>query len=268
VILAAIIAAIGAILGPLIPALLASSSESPGSQPPPSGSSKHPVLIEDTKLGFGVWASIVYPRKIVFSQVQLDSLRFPGSSVGRGYAIGDMEMIGLVVAGDSATPVTIDGMAVVKSCSAPLVKGATLFYAINGAGIDDVTAIHFNLDQPNPIANRVARDGHVTPYFFHYVVTLRYHEQHAFGIEVTSSSFCRYYLKLSVATSHGPVSERISYRGQPFLITGLLHRRNDPYHGVAFKRYAAAYVYVVRSNASYHYVRITPQYHCPQEFCA
>jgi hypothetical protein len=71
-------------------------------------------------------------------------------------------------------------------------------------------------------------------------VTLKPHQQYTFRIYVSSSRlFCQFVFYVKVATSLGQRSIKVSNKGKPFLVTGLIHKPGEDCIG--FSRYPVLY---------------------------
>lgn len=272
-IIGAVIGAFGAILAAVIISLQgaptisvfagsssSSSSGTPASSPtsgaPPSHAiSGPPVIVEDVHTGGGYSDSSVAPAMIVLNSSQLTALQAGQWNASLGPLVATNQLwITLTVAGNSDAPVTINNLTVVKTCTDPLTHGATLFYAPPGAGAMGTSPVYFNLDQPDLIGQYLSgTTGLVNGYFFaRSVVTLGYREPWTFTIFAeTSTHYCSFYFRMSVATPHGPVTEEISNNGKPFLLTSDGEKTGEP----PFSSYSVVYALLPGSPG---YVREDP----------
>jgi len=249
--------------GPSQPSPSATGKSSSISNHRSATNSGPPLIIEDVRAGPWEYASFVSPRKLVLSKSQLAALDSSHSNAGfgavpSGDAITNQEWITLTVAGDSSAPVTIDNIGIVKHCQAPLTRGATLFYAPQGAGSMNTSPVYFNLDQPIVLGQYLsARTGKTSSNFFaKYVVTLKYHEPWTFAIfAVTDRHYCQFSFRMSVATTQGTVTETVNNHGKPFLLTS----DGETMDKVPFSSYAVVYALsAANSQDVFHYFRVNP----------
>ncbi len=187
-----------------------------------------PVIVESVTTGFFQDYSFVTQQKTPLSEAQVQALN--AQQVSRDVApappaaIANVEMITLTVAGNSPAFVTINNMAVVRQCRAPL-TGGTLFYSPSeGAGPILVPNITFDLDGPVSIGQYGTYLGSKLPpggnFFAKEAIVLKYHEPQTLTIFAsTDRHYCTFTFNLSIATINGQLSQAVSYHGQPFAIT-------------------------------------------------
>jgi len=240
------------------------------SQPTSSPGVAPPAVVEDVSASPWDYASFVSPKRTVLSQPQLATLDQQHSNAGfgptpPGDVLTNEIWIRLTVSGNSSAPVTINNITIERHCQSPLGKGATLFYAPSAGGSMSTSPVYFNLDQPNLLGRSFSgRTGHVGGSFFaRRVVTLRYHEPWTFAIfAVIDRYYCQFFFRMSVATTHGLVTETISDHGKPFRLTSDGERTSNGYSsplGVLFSTYSTVYALSpADSQGVYHYIRVNP----------
>ena len=231
------------------------ASSPPSGTPPSHAISRSPVIVEDVHIAGLYSNSFVAPAMIVLNSSQLTALQAGQWNASLGPLVATNQLwITLTVAGNSDAPVTINDLAVVKTCKEPLTHGATLFYAAPGAGAMETSPVYFNLDQPDLIGQYLSgTTGLVNGYFFaRNVVTLRYREPWTFSIFAeTYTHYCSFYFRMSMATPLGPVTEEISDNGKPFSLTSDGEKTGEP----PFSSYSVVYALLPGSPG---YVREDP----------
>ena len=118
-----------------------------------------------------------------------------------------------------------------KTCQVPIPADETLFFFPSEHEHRNRAnhGLYYNLGNPDPAAQDILKNGSLGgSYFIGHPVKLKYHEQHTFAINVSSSLFCRFVFHLMVATHLGLRSVEVSNDGEPFYISGLVHKRNQP----------------------------------------
>lgn len=215
----------------------------------PSLSSRNtaPVVIEDIKSEFWEDYSFITTSNTPLSPQQLATMngRSDLTSPPPGTIIANSEWLILTVAGNSASPVTINNITVNKSCETPP-SGGTLFYSPTaGAGPFPVASIYFNLDMAIPVGRYqpISGDPIGGNFFAKEAISLRYQEPQTLAIYIVTSRYCHFSFTLNVATFNGPVAEKITDGGKPFSITSDDESDNpaDPGSHVPFSSYNVIY---------------------------
>lgn len=226
-----------------------SATAQPGSSNPSSRSSPAgPLVVESVAIGFFEDYSFVSPEKSPLSRTQLEALNTQRNSSSWApappIAIANQELITLTVAGNSSSPVTINNMAIVKTCGPALTSG-TLFYSpTEGAGPFGVEHIVFDLDKPVSIGQYGTYPGDPVPdggnFFAKKVITLNYHEPQTLGVYVTTNQHnCTFTFNLNVATVNGQVTQTVTDNGRAFALTA--DGEDGPGVGAPFSSYALVY---------------------------
>jgi hypothetical protein len=149
----------------------------------------------------------------------------------------------ITVQGNDRDPVRITDMKVLKNCGHP-VDGTVLQGYTQGGG-EDTVKIGFDLDQPDPIPERMALVtsglmGLGTNYFADRTVVLARGESQTITVGAyTRHSHCKFTFRLVVATSNGTFTQDVDAGGRPFEVSAeaMPKQPNRPYSG-----YRAAYV--------------------------
>jgi len=224
--------------------------------PSAAGSSGQPVIVENVSEGVYDYESWVYPKALLLSSAQIVALK----ALPPEAALVNQSWITLTLAGNSAAPVTIDDISIVKHCQAPLSRGATLFYVPPGAGTFGTSPVYFDLDTQILIGQYLSRetDRLYSNFFAKQVVTLKFHEPWTFAIYVTTSHhYCQFSFRLKVATIRGPVSETITDNGRPFSLTADGETMNGPAN-VPFSAYAVVYAPIYDTQGDLRLIRVNP----------
>lgn len=195
--------------------------------------------------------SFVAPHPSVLTNAELSALDGSAAAGNSAYEAWlrqhgavptGLGLIGLTVAGNSATPVTITQLEIVKTCTQPL--AGTLFYnPSNIGGPIAVPTIYFDLDSAVSVGTYLPPPGSSKApggsFFAKEVVTLNLHEQQTFEIQMkVDARSCAFSFRLTIATSAGPVTETIDDNGKPFSLTGADNGSPSP---LPYSAYQAIY---------------------------
>jgi hypothetical protein len=257
VLIAAAATAFGTGLGQQLFGFASGNSVSPKAAGLKPGS---PILVEEVRASGWDYPSLVDPRKLALSNAEALTLVSNRRKWPPDIVMTNQQWITLTVAGNSPEPVTINDIAIVKHCQVPL-TGGTLFFAPPGAGSFSTSPVYFNLDTPITIGQYLSKEtGRIYDNFFaKQAVTLRYHEPWTFAIYVeTKQHYCTYTFQLSVATTHGPVTETINNRGKPFSLTSDGETLQSALH-VPFSSFAVVYAGQNDQQGNFRFVRVDPE---------
>ncbi|WP_034264166.1 trypsin-like peptidase domain-containing protein [Actinospica robiniae] len=148
-----------------------------------------------------------------------------GAAIDFGYTTMDLR-------NTTNAQVSVTGMSVLKSCSAPL-KG-TLFSGYT-QGTGDNVEIAFNLDGPNPMSQDMFSSEPLgTNYFAAHTITLDPGESRGLTVGAYTKQYsCTFTLRVFVSTARGPFWQDIDDNGRPFRVTAMPPTRsvNAPYAG-------------------------------------
>ena len=163
----------------------------------------------------------------------------------------------VILEGNRNSTLEILGIRANAQCQQPL--DGTIFYSPT-AGAESVARMGFNLDSPNPIAQK-ASGGFVSSqaYFETTTISLAPEERQVVDlVAVTHQRFCRYTFTLSRLDGKKMSSETIDDNGQPFEVSALLDNGSAP----PFSRYRSVYVGgVVTPNGLF--MPVSPHYKLP-----
>jgi hypothetical protein len=237
---------------------IVAGSNTPAAPKAQVAKSGNPILIEDVRASQWDYASLIDPRRLALSDARALALTSDQRKWPADMVMANQQWITLTVAGNSPAPVTINNIAIVKHCQAPL-TGGTLFFLPPNAGSFSTSPVYFNLDAPISIGQYLSKQTGMTYYnfFARQVVTLRYQEPWTFAVYVTTGHhYCTYTFQLSVATVHGPVTEAISNGGKPFALTSDGETMQSAAH-VPFASFAIVYA-SVDQQGNLQYTRVDP----------
>ncbi|MCF6468524.1 hypothetical protein FAF44_09005 [Nonomuraea sp. MG754425] len=175
----------------------------------------------------------------VFANAADPKLSMPQFFRGIGAVDPGESFIKVVLRGARPEGVRITGMTAITECGPPL-RG-TLFYS-PPAGEEASAPIGFDLDEPEPKAQRIPDEGDwEKDYFARRTISLAHNETIALRLEtVTAEHYCEYTFQMQVATATGAVTQVIDNAGKPFAVSALL--RNNAKGDLAFKDYQQLYV--------------------------
>lgn len=254
-IVAALITATSGFLGTMVqaaPSLLAAARN--WQYPNFSAHHSQPVIVGGVAIGPAEpFTANVYPRRIVRLISPAESINSKIYLPPGEHALGGQVAIAFTVSSNSAFPVTISDIKAIKTCQALTPAGETLFFLPNGYRNQADHGLYYNLDNPDPVAQNILKNGsHGGPYFIGHPVTLKRHEQHTFAIHVSSSLFCQFVFHLTVATQLGVRLIEVSNYGEPFYVSGLIHKRDQPCN-IRFSRYSVVYTLSLKDSVPHWY---------------
>ncbi|MBQ1089646.1 hypothetical protein [Streptomyces sp. B93] len=186
----------------------------------------------------------------------------------------------ITLIGNLQEEIRITDMKVIKDCRPPL--DGTFFSPFDPEGTTSpgpkIPRIAFNLDEGDPApqdANKEPR-GNGESYFGSRTITLRYGESETLGLGFFSQQyFCKFTLRLFVATSKGSVYQDIDASGEnrdlkstttPFSLTALLSGDSKKWHLGGWKNVYARFDWRDdRGKFHREWVRVSPECGLPSE---
>lgn len=205
--------------------------KSPSAPPPRTGP---PVRVGVSAMQMYHNGTYVVPGKLLLTPNQLQEMTnqtdisaqaYQSWFAKRGGVQADIGLINLTLTSNYDSPVTVRELDIVKFCGKPL--SGTLFQNQEGAGPFPIPAIDFNLDEgisigqygPPPGSGYPAQGGN---FFDKEAISVSPKERpQILNVFVyTQSSYCKFYFWMHIATDKGDVTEKITYKGQQFQLTG------------------------------------------------
>ena len=193
----------------------------------------HPLHLSSATL-----ARINMPLKIEREHGFVGNLNpFDRWAIAHGGVDPSLAVTRVILEGNRSRTVEILGITADAQCQQPL--AGTIFYSPT-AGADPVARMGFNLDLPDPIAQK-ASGGFVSPqpYFETTTISLAPGEQQVVDmIAVTERHFCRYTFILKVLDGHTISTETLDDNGKPFQVSAAGGDSSSP----LFSHYRSVYV--------------------------
>ncbi|WLS43261.1 hypothetical protein Q3V37_17735 [Micromonospora profundi] len=230
--------------------------------PMPAPATSPPVLVENltSMRSNDATRDFVLPRPLEMTEARLEEFNraraeqsfdegtwFPGQEA----AAVNFGTMTLTLRGNADEQIRITEMRALKRCSEPL--SGTYFRGYS-QGSGDTLKIGFDMDDPNPVAQRLGYSGSrgLFPtgesFFDMSVVTLEPGEKETLLIGAfTKRQSCTFTIRLVVSTSRGTFFQDIDQGGRPFRITAVAPAQHD---GAPLSGYRRVYAYLVEPDGT------------------
>ncbi len=195
------------------------------------------VFADALHLSSGTLARINGPLKLEREHGVQNPNPFDRWAIANGGVDPRLGITRVILEGNRSSTVEILGIRANAQCQQPL--DGTIFYSPT-AGANPVARMEFNLDSPDPIAQK-ATGGFVSsqPYFETTTISLAPGEHQVIDmVAVTHHHFCRYTYTLKVLDGDKISTETIDDSGKPFEVSALDEGGPSP----PFSHYRSVYI--------------------------